>query len=71
MTGFRGRIGIFELLVVSEAIRSLVVTRRPTGEVKQTAIAEGMSTLRDDGWEKVLSGVTTVQEVLRASEDNE
>jgi type II secretion system protein E len=71
MTGFRGRIGIFELLVVSEAIRSLVITRRPTGEIKQQAIAEGMSTLRDDGWEKVLAGVTTVQEVLRASEDNE
>ncbi|MBM4142567.1 MAG: type II/IV secretion system protein [Lentisphaerae bacterium] len=70
-TGFRGRTGIFEVMRVSEPIRSLVVSRSPTGRIKQQALTEDMRTLRDDGWEKVLEGVTTIEEVLRVSEENE
>jgi general secretion pathway protein E len=70
-TGFRGRGGIFEVLTVSESIRSLVIAHSPMSEIKQKGIAEGMRTLRDDGWEKVLGGVTTIDEVLRVTEENE
>ena len=71
MTGFRGRGGVFEVLPVTEAVRALVVGRNASGALKQRAIEEGMSTLRDDGWNKVLAGSTTVEEVLRVSEENE
>ncbi len=70
-TGFKGRRGIFEVLEVTEAIRSLVIQRAPMNVIKQKAIAEGMCTLRDDGWNKVLAGITTIEEVLRASEEND
>jgi len=71
MTGYRGRGGIFEVLHVTEAIESLVITRSSSNVIKQKAIAEGMRTLRDDGWVKCLNGTTTVEEVLRVSEENE
>ena len=69
-TGFRGRSGIFEVLPVSEAVQSLIVARHSATEIKQQALKEGMRTLRDDGWEKVLGGLTTIEEVLRATEEN-
>ena len=69
MTGFRGRGGIFETLPVTEAIESLVTMQRPASEIKKQAIAEGMQTLREDGWQKVLAGFTTINEVLRVTED--
>ena len=69
-TGFRGRGGIFELLEVTEAIESMVICRNSSSEIKQKAIEEGMCTLRDDGWTKVLAGITTVEEVLRVTEEN-
>ncbi len=71
MTGFRGRVGIFEVLPVTDPIESMIIARRSTNEIKQQGIAEGMSTLRDDGWNKVLDGITTIEEVLRVTEDNE
>jgi type IV pilus assembly protein PilB len=64
-SGYRGRIGIFELLVVSDAIRDMVVKRASSGEIKAQAIREGMRTLRDDGLEKVMSGISTIDEILR------
>jgi type II secretory ATPase GspE/PulE/Tfp pilus assembly ATPase PilB-like protein len=69
-TGYRGRGGIFELLHVTDAIESQIIARRSSTEIKQKAIEEGMRTLRDDGWDKVLRGVTTLEEVLRATEEN-
>jgi type II secretory ATPase GspE/PulE/Tfp pilus assembly ATPase PilB-like protein len=69
-TGFHGRSGIFEILPVTEPIQSHIIGRHSAGEVKQEALKEGMRTLRDDGWEKVLAGVTTIEEVLRATEEN-
>ncbi|MBT3294788.1 MAG: type II/IV secretion system protein [Verrucomicrobia bacterium] len=70
MTGFRGRGGIFEVLQVSEAIESLVVARSSSHDIRQQATSEGMMTLRDDGWQKVLKGFTTIEEVLRVTEEN-
>ncbi len=69
--GFRGRCGIFEVLAVSERIRSMVTARAQASAIGQQAIAEGMRTLRDDGWAKVAAGITTVDEVLRVTEDVE
>jgi len=71
MTGFRGRVGIFEVLQVTETVRSLIIARSSSNEIKQQSIGQGMTTLRDDGWNKVLLGVTTVEEVLQATEENE
>lgn len=70
-TGFRGRSGIFEILPVTDAIQSLIIARKSAGEVKHEALRAGMRTLRDDGWEKVLKGITTIEEVLRATEENQ
>jgi type II secretory ATPase GspE/PulE/Tfp pilus assembly ATPase PilB-like protein len=71
MTGTTGRCGIFEVLAVSESIRSMVTSRAPSSDIRRRAIADGMRPLRQDGWEKVLAGVTTIEEVLRATEDEE
>ena len=71
MTGFRGRTGIYEILVVSDHIRPLVIARASSNEIKSAAIHHGMRTLRTDGWTKVLQGVTTLEEVLRVSEEDE
>jgi type II secretion system protein E len=70
-TGFRGRTGIYEILVISDYIRPLVVSRAASSTIKQEAIKHGMRTLREDGWTKVLKGVTTLEEVLRVSEEDE
>jgi general secretion pathway protein E/type IV pilus assembly protein PilB len=70
-TGFRGRTGIYEILVVTDAIRPLIVSRASSNAIKQEAIRRGMRTLREDGWTKVLKGVTTLEEVLRVTEEDE
>jgi len=64
-TGYKGRIGVFELLMLSDGVRDLIVRRAPSTEIKSLAVREGMQTLRDDGLEKVLSGVSTIDEILR------
>ena len=70
-TGYKGRGGIFEILPVSDTIRAMVTDHRPSLEIRYKAIEEGMATLRDDGWEKVFAGFTTIEEVLRVAEDQE
>ncbi|MGH2360010.1 MAG: GspE/PulE family protein [bacterium] len=64
-TGYRGRIGIFELMIISDTVRDLVVHNASSTEIKAQAIREGMRTLRDDGLEKVMSGTSTIDEILR------
>lgn len=71
MTGYSGRVGLFEVLEVSEPMRSLIISRASASVMKQKAVEEGMRTLRDDGWAKVLDGTTTIEEALRVSEENE
>jgi general secretion pathway protein E/type IV pilus assembly protein PilB len=66
-TGYRGRMGIYELLVSNQEIRDLSTRRAPSNLIKEAAIRAGMQTLRGDGWDKVLAGTTTVDEVLRVS----
>ena len=67
-TGYRGRLGLFELLVVSDRIRRLIVQQVTTQVLVQAAHDEGMRTLREDGQRKVLMGVTTPEEVLRVTQ---
>ena len=69
--GYQGRMGIYELLVVNEAIRPLVLERKASSTIAQKAVELGMSTLRDDGWRKVRAGRTTVEEVLRVTQAEE
>jgi len=70
-SGFKGRTGIYEILIVDDHIRPLIINRASSGEIKREALKHGLCTLRDDGWRKVLEGVTTVEEILRVSEDDE
>jgi type II secretory ATPase GspE/PulE/Tfp pilus assembly ATPase PilB-like protein len=64
-TGFRGRQGIYELLVTTNEIRQLAHDRASSWKLAQAGIEQGMRSLRQDGWRKVLSGVTSVDEVIR------
>ena len=68
-TGYRGRTGIYELLRVTESIRSLIVRKAPAAEIRREAVAHGMVTLREDGWARARAGLTTVAEILRVTED--
>jgi general secretion pathway protein E len=64
-SGYRGRTGIYELMVTGDDIRTMVVERVNAGVIRKEALARGMITLRQDGWRKVLNGTTTVDEVSR------
>lgn len=64
-TGYKGRIGVFEALPMSETIERLTVERATTEEIKKQAISEGIKTLKDDGLQKAMMGITSVEEVLR------
>jgi len=66
-TGFRGRAGIYELLVVDDTVRQLILTKATSQIIRESARKKGMTTLREDGWKKVAKGITTVEEVLRVT----
>jgi type IV pilus assembly protein PilB len=66
-TGYRGRTGLFEVMVVSEEIRSLALQRAPADQIAIVAMREGMRTLREDGLEKVKAGLTSMAEVGRVT----
>jgi type II secretory ATPase GspE/PulE/Tfp pilus assembly ATPase PilB-like protein len=64
-TGYRGRIGIFEMMEMNREIGELIVKRASAGQIKEAALAAGMITLAMDGMEKVRGGITTVEELTR------
>lgn len=66
-TGYTGRVGLFEVLEVTKEIRKLISGRADSDVIAQAAIAEGMKTMLDDGLEKVATGVTTMEEVIRVT----
>jgi len=70
-SGYRGRTAVFELLASSEAIRNLILARASSDEIKRQAQAEGMKTLRESGVEKLKAGMTTVDELLRVTQEFE
>jgi type IV pilus assembly protein PilB len=68
MTGFRGRVGIFELMNMTNELRTLAFERAPTNRVRKAALAGGMKSLLADGRLKVLSGVTTAEEIVKVAQ---
>jgi general secretion pathway protein E len=68
-TGYRGRVGIFELLPVTSEICKIIVQRADAGSIRNLAIQQGMRPLREDGWDKVRAGITTLAEVLRVTRE--
>lgn len=68
-TGYLGRTGIFEALVVTNKVSKLVLEHASSSEIENTAVDEGMITMKQDGYLKVLEGVTTLEEVLRVAQD--
>jgi len=69
--GYQGRMGIHELMLVTESLRPLIMSRAPASTIAQEAIKSGMRTLRQDGWAKVEQGLTTIEEVLRVTQTEE
>jgi general secretion pathway protein E/type IV pilus assembly protein PilB len=70
-TGYRGRQGVFEMMPVTDEIRSLVISRASSRDIRKVAIRQGMKSLREDGWRLIGEGRTTVEEVLRMTKDEE
>jgi general secretion pathway protein E len=68
-TGYRGRAGIYELLVMSDAVRQLILKRSSADVIRDAAVGDGMRTLREDGWRQVRAGLTTVAEVVRVTQE--
>jgi len=66
-TGFRGRVGIYELLTISPAIKDVILRRASSAEINSVAIKEGMRLMFEDGLDKMLAGVTTIEELLRVA----
>jgi type IV pilus assembly protein PilB len=64
-TGYLGRMGIYEMLQMTDALRELVTKRAPTLVVRQKALEQGMRTLRDDGMRAIFNGATTIEEVIK------
>jgi general secretion pathway protein E len=70
-TGYRGRLGIYELLLITEDIRQMVLDKSSANVLKKVARKAGMKTLREDGWSKVKEGITTIEEVMRVTQEEE
>ncbi len=68
-TGYIGRIGIYELLRISPAVSKLIVERTDAGSIRSFALTQGLSLLKQDGWQKARDGVTTIEEVLRVTRE--
>jgi general secretion pathway protein E len=68
-TGFIGRVGIYELMLINDDIRKLMVGKADSNEIRKKALENGMRCLRDDGWLKVRQGMTSISEVLRVTQE--
>jgi len=68
-TGYRGRAGIFEMMLITDEIRALILEHASAGEIRRSATERGMKSLRQDGWRHVAQGKTTIEEVLRVTKD--
>ena len=68
-TGFVGRVGIYELMLMNDELRKLTIGKADSGQIRKKALESGMRSLRDDGWLKVRQGLTTLSEVLRVTQD--
>jgi general secretion pathway protein E len=69
-TGYKGRTGIYELMMVTDGIRQLVIANSSANAIKKRAVEEGLLTLRDDGIRQVLEGLTSLDEVMRVTQED-
>jgi type II secretory ATPase GspE/PulE/Tfp pilus assembly ATPase PilB-like protein len=69
--GYRSRIGIFEVILMNEQIRDMTLQRASTTQIRRTAMRLGMRSLREDGWRKVVAGHTTIEEIVRLTQEDE
>ncbi|MFH1753582.1 MAG: ATPase, T2SS/T4P/T4SS family [Candidatus Omnitrophota bacterium] len=70
-TGFFGRTAIYEIILINEKIKDMIIHKKPSSQIKRAAISEGMRTLRQDGWQKVIDGITTPEEVMQVTSAEE
>ena len=68
-TGYTGRVGIYELLLISPAVSKLIVEHADAGSIRSLALTQGLTLLKQDGWQKARDGVTTIEEVLRVTRE--
>ena len=68
-TGYKGRIGLFEMLTIDDTIRRLIVTKPSSSQIRQIASKEGFVGLREEGFQKTLEGKTTLEEILRVTQE--
>ena len=66
-SGYRGRVGIFEILMITDQLRGMIVERRSATDLQVVARKDGLKLMREDGWSKVLAGMTTVEEIVRVT----
>ena len=64
-TGYKGRVGLYEIMPMSEKIEQLTVDRASADDIRKVAIEEGLRTLKDDGFEKIKMGLTSIEEIMR------
>lgn len=67
LTGFFGRTGIYEIFLLDDTIKDLILKKIPANQVKRIAVSKGMRTLRQDGWLKVIAGITTPEEIMKVT----
>lgn len=70
-SGYKGRTGIYEIILMNDALREMVIQKASSQKIKRKAVEMGMRTLRQDGWQKILKGLTTIEEVLRVTQEEE
>jgi len=66
-TGYRGRFGIFELLMIDDDIRQMILARKSAVEIQEVGLTKDLKLMREDGWAKVIQGLTTVEEIVRVT----
>lgn len=67
-SGYRGRTGIYEVIVMNNTLREMVIQKASSQQIKKKAVECGLRTLRQDGWDKILKGITTIEEVMRVTQ---
>ncbi len=68
--GYKGRVGVFEILMMNEELREMTLQRTSMSQLRRTAIRGGMKTLREDGWNKIIDGHTTLDEIVRLTQED-
>ena len=70
-TGYRGRQGVFEMMSINDEMRTLIVNNSASHEIRKAAVKDGMKSLREDGWRLIQAGITTIDEVMQNTKDEE